>query len=127
MGDDVEAYSAGTRPQGLNPIAVRVMRECGVEIGGQRSKNISDVPAEMDLVVTVCDRAHSHCPVFSGSARVVHHTFDDPPQLAAGAASEDEAVGHYRRVRDEIRGFVAGLPALLSMHERANHVELKQS
>lgn len=106
-GDRVEAYSAGVEPHGMNARAVQVMREAGVDITGQRSKHVDelrDVP--LDVVVTVCGHAHETCPVFPGTTRVVHVGFDDPPQLAKGAATEDEALGHYRRVRDEIRRFI---------------------
>jgi arsenate reductase len=109
--DDLEPYSAGIETHGLNPHAVRVMAEAGVDISGHRSRHVdelADVP--LDLVITVCSHAHESCPVFPGTVRVAHHGFDDPPALARGAASEQEALDHYRRVRDEIRAFVAGLP-----------------
>lgn len=106
-GDRVEAYSAGVEPHGMNPLAVRVMREAGVDITGQRSKHVDELrDAPLDLVVTVCGHAHETCPVFPGKTKVVHVGFDDPPQLAKGAASDEEALGHYRRVRDEIRAFI---------------------
>ena len=73
-------------------------------------------PETLDLVVTVCGHAQEHCPVFLSKnprARVVHRGFDDPPKLAAKAASDDEAMPHYRRVRDEIRAFIENLPGLL--------------
>lgn len=110
-GDVIEAYSAGIETHGMNPNAVLVMREAGVDISGQSSKNVStlkDVP--FDYVVTVCGNAHETCPVFPGAVKVRHVGFDDPPRLAQGAASAEEALGHYRRVRDEIRAFVASLP-----------------
>ncbi len=113
-GDVIDAYSAGVEPHGMNDTAVRVMREAGVDIAGQRSKHadeLRDVP--FDWVVTVCDHAHETCPVFPGGTMVVHVGFDDPPRLAKSAASEAEALGHYRRVRDEIRAFVERLPAAL--------------
>ena len=111
----VEAYSAGIETHGLNPSAVRVMAEAGVDISSQRSKHVDEVrDVPFDYVITVCDHAHEHCPLFPGRARVVHVGFDDPPKLAAGAASEDEALVHYRRVRDEIREFVETLPESLS-------------
>ena len=59
------------------------------------------LPVGFDLVVTVCDNARESCPVFPGRARVLHHSFDDPPFLAREAASEEEALVHYRRVRDD--------------------------
>lgn len=111
-GDVLEAHSAGTKPHGLNPLAVKAMAEVGVDISGHASKRPEEIGVGFDLVVTVCDSAHESCPVLPG-ARVVHRGFDDPPRLAAGAASEDEAMPHYRRVRDEIRAFIETLPASL--------------
>ena len=91
----------------MNPSAMRVMREAGVDISNQSSKLASSLAdVRFDLVVTVCGHADENCPAFLGRARVVHVGFDDPPKLAKTAASEDEALGHYRRVRDEIRQFV---------------------
>lgn len=112
--DSIEAHSAGTQPHGLNPLAVRAMAEAGVDISAHTSKRPQDIGAEFDVVVTVCDSAHEACPVFPG-ARVVHVGFDDPPRLAAGAANDDEAMTHYRRVRDEIRAFVETLPGALAL------------
>lgn len=107
LGDRIEPFSAGIEAHGMNPNAVRVMREAGVDISGQSSKlaeTLAEVP--LDLVVTVCGHANESCPAFLGNARVVHVGFDDPPKLAKSAATEEEALGHYRRVRDEIRDFV---------------------
>ena len=114
-GARVEAYSAGVEPHGMNPNAVRVMREAGVDITGQRSKHVDelrDVP--LDFVVTVCGHANETCPVFAGKTKVVHVGFDDPPKLAKTAKDEEEALSHYRRVRDEIRAFVETLPGALA-------------
>lgn len=113
-GDVLEAYSAGIETHGLNPIAVKVMAEAGVDISGQRSKLVEEVLAvPFDHVVTVCDHASEHCPLFPGRAKVVHVGFDDPPKLAQGAKTEEEALAPYRRVRDEIRAFVETLPESL--------------
>jgi len=112
-GDLIEAYSAGTNPHGLNPLAVRAMGESGVDISGHTSKRVSDVAAALDVVVTVCDSAHEACPIFPG-ARTVHVGFDDPPRLARDARNDDEAMPHYRRVRDEIRAFIQTLPDALT-------------
>lgn len=108
LSDRIEPYSAGIEAHGMNPNAVRVMNEAGVDISGQSSKLVStliDVP--LDLVITVCGRAEENCPVFFGKTRVVHVGFDDPPKLAKTDANEDDTLGHYRRVRDEIREFIA--------------------
>ncbi len=114
LADRVEAYSAGIRAHGLNRVAVTVMLEAGVDISGQQSKALSRVlHVEFDYVVTVCDSASESCPVFPGKAKVIHRGFDDPPRLAASATSDDEAMGHYARVRDEIRDFVQSLPQVL--------------
>jgi len=114
-GGQVEAHSAGIETHGLNPRAVRVMAEAGVDISGHRSKHVDELrDIEFDYVVTVCGHAHESCPVFPGRAKVVHVGFDDPPALAAGAADEEEALAHYRRVRDEIRRFVSKMPGVLA-------------
>jgi arsenite methyltransferase len=110
--DRLEAHSAGTGPHGLNPLAVRAMREVGIDISSHTSKRPEDINLPFDVVVTVCDSAHECCPVFPGT-RVVHVGFDDPPRLARDAASQEEALSHYRRVRDQIRAFVETLPHAL--------------
>jgi arsenate reductase (thioredoxin) len=113
-GDMIEAYSAGLEAHGLNPDAVRVMAEAGVDITSQRSKRLDELRyVHFDYVVTVCDHAHESCPVFPGGAKVIHVGFDDPPRLAVNAKTEDERLAPYRRVRDEIKAFVETLPASL--------------
>ncbi len=109
-GDVMEVWSAGIETHGLNPLAVKAMAEAGVDISQQRSKLVAellDIP--FDEVITVCDNARESCPLFPGTARVTHHSFEDPPFLARNAANEAEALKHYRRVRDEIRDFVWGI------------------
>ena len=109
--DVIESYSAGIETHGLNPNAVKVMAEAGVDISSHRSKNASEISnVPFDFVVTVCGHANETCPAFLSKAKVVHVGFDDPPKLAKTAKTEEEALGHYRRVRDEIRAFVEGLP-----------------
>lgn len=111
----LEVWSAGIEKHGLNPRAVQVMAEAGVNIGHHQSKTVSELPVgEFDYVITVCGHANENCPLFAGKAAVIHVGFDDPPQLAADAASEEEALNHYRRVRDEIRAFVEKLPEALA-------------
>ena len=110
-GDVIEPYSAGVETHGLNPNAVKVMAEAGVDISGHRSKHVDEVrDIPFDYVVTVCDDAHERCPFFPGQAKIVHVAFDDPPRLARQAKSEQEVLDCYRRVRDEIRQFVESLP-----------------
>ncbi len=113
-GDQIEPYSAGIEVRGLDANAVKVMAEAGVDIAGQKSKNVQDLAGvRFDYVITVCGHANETCPIFPGHSKKLHVGFDDPPLLAKSATSPDEALGHYRRVRDEIREFVTGLPALL--------------
>lgn len=110
-GDCIEPYSAGIETHGLNPNAVRVMAEAGVDISQHQSKlldSLRDVP--FDYVITVCGHANEHCPLFAGKTKVVHVGFDDPPRLAKEAKTEQEALECYRRVRDEIRQFIEMLP-----------------
>ena len=111
-GEVLEPYSAGIEVHGLNPHAVKVMAEAGVDISGRRSKNVSElVDVEFDAVITVCDHAHETCPAWLGKkTKLLHVGFDDPPKLAKTARTPAEALGHYRRVRDEIRAFVETLP-----------------
>ncbi len=110
----VEPYSAGIEAHGLNSLAVRVMAEVGVDISGQRSKTVADLPSSpFDIVVTVCDHARESCPVPPQATKILHVGFDDPPSLARSAKSDEEALSIYRRVRDEIRGFVEKLAAEL--------------
>ena len=119
LADQVDAVSAGTEPHGLNPLAVKAMASAGVDISGHTSKTVDACdPDTLDLVVTVCGHANENCPVFLGNTRVIHHGFDDPPKLAADAKTEEEALPHYQRVRDEIRAFITTLPELLTQNRQ---------
>ena len=121
-GDVIEAYSAGIETHGLNPHAVRVMAEAGVDISGYRSKHVDEIrEIPFDYVVTVCDHAHESCPLFPGRTRAVHAGFDDPPRLAKQAKSEEEALNCYRKVRDEIRRFIESLPESLEGTRSSDH------
>jgi len=114
-GDQAEFFSAGIETHGLNPNAVKVMVEAGVDISAHRSQNIGEFKdTPLDYVITVCGHADENCPIFPGRAKVVHHGFDDPPKLARDAATEEEGLNHYRRVRDEIRAYVETLPESLT-------------
>ena len=120
--DTIAAWSAGIETHGLNPYAVQVMAEAGVDISGHTSKNVAelmDIP--FDYVITVCGHAQENCPVFPGKAKVIHVGFDDPPTLARAAATEEDALEVYRRVRDEIRRFVESLPDSLSSISNHQH------
>jgi len=109
--ETIEAHSAGTEPRGVDPLAVRVMAEIGIDISGKRSKHVDGFKGiEFDYVITLCGHAAEQCPVFPGKTKVVHHGFEDPPVLARSSKTEEEALSHYRRVRDEIRAFVEKMP-----------------
>ncbi|GMT41776.1 MAG: arsenate reductase [bacterium] len=116
-GDLIEPYSAGIEKHGLNPNAVKVMSEAGVDISGHRSKRLEELEGVLfDYVITVCGNAAETCPVFPGNVKkVIHKGFDDPPKLPA--ETEEEALGHYRRVRNEIRDFIKILPQALLQKE----------
>lgn len=113
--DQITVYSAGIETHGLNPNAVKVMGEVGVDISGQQSQHIDEFKdVNLDVVVTVCGHAHETCPWFPADCKVVHVGFEDPPklarELAAQGASEEEQLEPYRRVRDQIKAFVETLP-----------------
>jgi arsenate reductase (thioredoxin) len=120
LGDRYEIFSAGLEKHGMNPLAIKVMAEAGVDISGQYSKTVSELGRrDFDYVITLCGHASETCPWFPG--RVIHHGFDDPPRLATNAASEEEALGHYRRVRDEIRDFIRSLPEELDRRQETEN------
>jgi arsenate reductase len=114
----IEAYSAGIEIHGLNPNAVKVMAEAGVDISAHTSKHVDEFKdVRLDFVVTVCGHAHETCPFFPGNCKVVHVGFDDPPEMAKeraeNEASAEEQIDCYRKVRDEIKAFVETLPDAL--------------
>ena len=109
--DRVEAWSAGVNPKGIDPRAVKVMSEKGIDISGNVSKDVLTLmDIAFDVVITLCDHAHETCPLFTGKTTIVHHGFEDPPKLAENATTEEAALTHYRRIRDEIKTFIQGLP-----------------
>lgn len=117
-GEVIQAYSAGIEKHGMNPHAITVMAEAGVDISQHYSKTPAELGGvEFDYVVTVCGHADENCPVFPGKTRVVHVGFEDPPKLTKHLPDGEEKLAVYRRVRDEIRRFVEGLPGNLD-HER---------
>lgn len=109
-GDVIEPFSAGLNLNPLNPTAVQVMAEAGVDISDQSPKHLDELHGEFDYVVTVCDSANEACPVLRARVKRLHVGFDDPPRLAQLAKTEADKLQIYRRVRDEIRAFVAGMP-----------------
>jgi len=115
--DQIEPYSAGVSPHGLDPRAVAAMAEVGIDISHQKSKDISELGGlNFDWVITLCDNANQNCPFFPGPVKRMHAGFDDPPLLAAAAKNENEAMAPYRRVREEIKAFVQGLPQSLGQN-----------
>ena len=113
-GDVIEAWSAGIETHGLNPRAVWVMAEAGVDISAHCSKLVKELAdIEFDYVITVCGHADENCPVFPGTTKVFHVGFDDPPRLAEECRTEEKKLDCYRRVRDEIKAFVEKLPESL--------------
>jgi arsenate reductase len=115
-GDLIDPASAGIETHGLNPLAVKAMREIGIDISSHHSKSVEELSnTEFDCVITVCGHANETCPVFPSSTRLIHQGFEDPPKLAAEATSEEDAMRHYRRVRDEIKDYILTLPGTLEV------------
>ena len=109
--DEFESYSAGVEKHGMNPYAIQVMKEAGVDISAHESNTTDELPVrEFDYVVTVCDSTKERCPWFPAKTRLIHHSFQDPPALTEGMPDGEEKLDVYRRVRDEIRAFVETLP-----------------
>jgi arsenate reductase len=112
-GDAFEAYSAGTEPGALNPLAVEVMAEEGIDISGQHAKSVDDfVQQQFDSVVTVCDDAREACPYFPNAVRSLHWSLPDPSR--ADGSGEEKRSAVFRAVRDAIRAhieqFIAAVP-----------------
>jgi arsenate reductase (thioredoxin) len=101
LAGQVKAFSAGVRPTRVNPRAIQVMAELGIDISHHRSKSVNDLAGErFDLVITVCDRAAEECPLFPGDTEVMHVGFPDP---AKATGAEEEILPVFRRVRDDLR------------------------
>lgn len=109
--DEFESYSAGVEKHGMNPHAVTVMAEEGIDITVQESNTTDELPVkEFDYVVTVCDNAKERCPWFPAKTKLVHRSFQDPPSLTRDMPDGEDKLAVYRRVRDEIRSYVESLP-----------------
>ena len=94
-GDEFEVFSAGVEPKGVHPQAIEAMREAGVDISGQKSKHVDDLPLkEFDCIITLCDHAAQNCPVFPGKGVRLHHGFSDP---AAVQGSEQDSAGSIQK------------------------------
>ncbi|MBU1171451.1 MAG: arsenate reductase ArsC [Proteobacteria bacterium] len=118
-GDQIEVFSAGVETHGMNPNAVKVMAEAGVDISMHRSKLIDEFKdISLDYVITVCGHAHETCPFFPGGAKVIHVGFDDPPKMAEKMDDADEKLTCYRTVRDQIKAFVEALPESLTRDQQ---------
>ncbi|MCG7531324.1 arsenate reductase ArsC [Psychrobium sp. MM17-31] len=112
LGDEFRSYSAGIESHGLNPNAVQVMQEVGVDISNHQSQTLNEFDdCEFDYVVAVCEHAATNCPTFPAKTNVIMRQFDDPPKLAQSASSPEEALNYYRDVRDEIKHWITSLPA----------------
>ena len=99
-GDAFEAYSAGTKPTTVNPLAIEVMQEAGIDISSQESKNVSSYLGQhFPIVITVCDNSKEHCPIFPGPCRREHWPFPDP---AGAKGTHEERLAVFRSVRDAI-------------------------
>jgi len=117
LGNEFKSYSAGIESHGLNPSAVKVMGEIGIDISNHQSQTLDEFESqEFDYVVAVCEHAASNCPTFPNQTNVIVHQFDDPPKLALNAKSDDEALSHYRNVRDQIKSWITTLPEQISVN-----------
>lgn len=110
-GDIIQPFSAGIETHGLNPNAVKVMAEAGVDISAHYSKHLDELKdIKFDYIITVCDNANESCPVFPGKTKVIHHSFDDPPKLAEQITDTEKKLDCYRQIRDQIKSFIQTLP-----------------
>ena len=116
IDNTVIPFSAGIEAKGLDPYAVRIMKEVGVDISGQHSKTTDEFAGiEFDYCIALCGHADENCPVFSTKTKIIHHGFEDPHKLAANTKREEGKIFHYRRIRDEIRKYIETLPASLEL------------
>lgn len=108
-------YSAGIETHGMNPYAVKIIEELGLDMSGHTSKHVDTLKdINFDVVITVCDNANESCPIFMGKTLKLHHSFQDPPKLASNLTDEDKKLDVYRQVRDEIRTYLVDeLPDLM--------------
>jgi arsenate reductase len=118
--DSMEPFSAGLSPRGVDPLAVQVMREAGVDISKQESHAVQDfLTQDIDFAITLCSDSAERCPAFPRQVTMQHHPFDDPPRMCTPGMTMEEKLAIYRRVRDEIRDFVQRLPETNAASARA--------
>jgi len=109
-GDAFEVESAGTKPGTVRPEAIKAMQEVGIDIRSHRSKHLDEFEGQrFDYVITVCDNAKEACPVFPGTVKRLHKSFEDPPPFTVGTNEERMAV--FRKVRDELRTYLKSFAA----------------
>lgn len=114
--DVIEPYSAGISPTEINPRAIAVMREAGVDISSQEAKHVDKMSrTDFDYVVTLCDDARESCPVFRGKARLVHRSFEDPSFMEG---TEQQIMKAFRKLRDDIRAFIETMPESLEKMDK---------
>ena len=103
-GDRFEVFSAGIKPTQVNPLAIKVMAEAGIDISKHRSKSAMEfIGQKFDFVVTVCDNAKQTCPIFPGKYEKIHWDLEDP---AEAQGNEEERLSFFRRIRDEVKNNV---------------------
>ncbi len=109
LGGEYEAFSAGTEPSFVNPLAIAVMKELGIDISGQRSKGLDEFSGQkFDYVITLCSQADEACPVFFAGTKKIHMGFPDP---TVTAGTDEEKLVAFRKVRDQIRDQIIGFLA----------------
>ena len=106
-GNNFKCFSAGIEKHGMNPFALEVMKEIGIDMSNQYSKVLSEIDInDIDVVISVCSHADQTCPIFPGNAKKIFRGFEDPPKLAKGLTDKQDILDCYRKVRDQIKQFV---------------------
>jgi arsenate reductase (thioredoxin) len=101
LGEQYIAFSAGSKPSIVHPVAIEVMKEIGIDLSNNRSKHVDEYQNEsFDLIVTVCDNAKETCPIYLGDVKKEHWSFEDP---ADAAGTDEEIKNEFRRIRDQIK------------------------
>ena len=123
-GSSISAFSAGTEPKPIDPFAVEVMKEIGIDISSQYSKSTSQLGnTEFDYVITLCDSAQKNCPFFPARYGIIHRSFDDPIRFAKNETDKQKKLNYYRRVRDEIKAFIDTFPDSLVQNKSSSKTD----